>query len=536
MHGLSRYRIMATLLFGLLLGLTTQTLASADRAPATADHTKFEALKGPFNSAPEVTAACLTCHTEAGEQVRATTHWTWLYDHPETGQQLGKSKVINSFCGMVVTNEARCTSCHVGYGWEDMGQPPPVAENAVDCLVCHDTTREYWKFPTLAGFPTDIPREWPKGSGTLVLPPDLVKVARNVGASDRENCGSCHFYGGGADGVKHGDLDSSLVDPSHELDVHMASDGLDFSCSDCHTSWGHNVAGSRYQVNAKDTLGIDVPGHTDLGRASCESCHGSEPHPQAKLNDHVEKLACQTCHIPAFARGGVATKMWWDWSTAGKLDEDGQPMALKDENGHVSYLSEKGNFRHGENVTPEYAWFNGTVEYTLIDAKLDLTQSPVHINRVEGSPGDGDSRIWPFKVMRGKQPYDTVYETLLATHVFGKDDSSLWSNYDWPKALKTGSEWSGIPFSGEYDFIETTMHWPITHMVAPADQALDCAACHSANSRLAGLPGIYMPGHSSNPWLNRIGWLAVLLTLLGVALHGLARRFFRRRREHTKER
>jgi len=168
MHGLSRYRIMATLLFGLLLGLTTQTLASTERAPATADHTKFEALKGPFNSAPEVTA--------------------------------------------------------------------------------------------LAGFPTDIPREWPKGSGTLVLPPDLAKVARNVGASDRENCGSCHFYGGGADGVKHGDLDSSLVNPSHELDVHMASDGLNFSCSDCHTSWGHNVAGSRYQVNAKDTLGIDVPG------------------------------------------------------------------------------------------------------------------------------------------------------------------------------------------------------------------------------------------------------------------------------------
>ncbi|MFT6979896.1 MAG: hypothetical protein ACJARK_001397 [Marinobacter psychrophilus] len=52
MQGLSRYRIIATLLLELLLGLTTQTLASADRTPASADHTKFEALKGPFNSAP----------------------------------------------------------------------------------------------------------------------------------------------------------------------------------------------------------------------------------------------------------------------------------------------------------------------------------------------------------------------------------------------------------------------------------------------------------------------------------------------------
>ena len=33
------------------------------------------------------------------------------------------------------------------------------------------------------------------------------KVAQNVGLPARENCGGCHFYGGGGDGVKHGDLD-----------------------------------------------------------------------------------------------------------------------------------------------------------------------------------------------------------------------------------------------------------------------------------------------------------------------------------------
>jgi len=501
----------------------------AQRSPPTADHSKFEALKGPFEDATEVTEACLGCHTEAADQVKDTTHWTWLYDHQETGQQLGKSKVINSFCGMPVTNEARCTSCHVGYGWEDMNQPPPQADSAVDCLVCHDTTGDYWKFPTLAGHPTYVPREWPKGSGNLVQPPDLTNIAQNVGPSGRANCGSCHFYGGGGDGVKHGDLDSSLVNPPKALDVHMSPEGLDFACSDCHSTWGHNVSGSRYQVEAKDTLGIDVPGHTDMTRTTCESCHGASPHEQQKLNDHVDTLACQTCHVPEFARGGVPTKMWWDWSTAGKLDEDGNPITEYDENGHVSYLSEKGNFRHGEDVVPHYAWFDGTVEYTLIDEKLDLSNPPININRIDGGPDDPDSRIWPFKLMRGKQPYDTELGTLLVTHVFGADDTSLWSNFNWQKALEAGSEMSGMPFSGQFDFVETRMYWPIAHMVPPAEQALDCGSCHAAESRLAGVGGIYMPGHDSNIWLDRLGWLAVALTLLGVILHAIARMIFKGR-------
>jgi len=503
--------------------------ASAERPPATADHGKFKSLQGPFERAEDVTAACLECHTEAGEQIRDTTHWTWLYDHDETGQTLGKSKVINSFCGMPVTNEPRCTSCHVGYGWEDMREPPPEADNAVDCLVCHDTTGEYWKFPTLAGHPTYEPREWPKGSGNMVQPPDLANIAQNVGASDRANCGSCHFYGGGADGVKHGDLDSSLVDPPRHVDVHMSPDGLDFACSDCHSTWGHNVSGSRYQVNARDELGIDVPGHTDFTRASCESCHGMEPHDQPKLNDHVDKLACQSCHIPEFARGGVATKTWWDWSTAGRLDENGQPIKELDDHGHPSYLSEKGDFRHGENVVPEYDWFNGTVEYTLVDEPLDIDNPPVAINSIQGSADDPGSRIWPFKVMHGKQPFDTRHQTLLATHVFGADDTSLWSNFSWEKALQSASDMSGMPYSGEFSFIETTMHWPITHMVAPAEDAVRCSACHSEQSRLAGLGGIYMPGHDRNLWLDRIGWLLVAATLFGVVMHAIARVIFRGR-------
>ena len=81
------------------------------------------------------------------------------------------------------------------------------------------------------------------------------------------------------------------------------------------------------------------------------------------------------------------------------------------------------------------------------------------------------------------------------------------------------------PFSGKVDFIETDSTWPITHMVAPAKDALRCNDCHRAGGRLERVPGIYIPGRVSDHagWLETIGWGVALLTLLGVLGHGLAR-------------
>jgi hypothetical protein len=82
---------------------------------------------------------------------------------------------------------------------------------------------------------------------------------------------------------------------------------------------------------------------------------------------------------------------------------------------------------------------------------------------------------------------------------------------------------TGLPFSGQVDFIKTEMSWPITHMVAAKDKALGCVDCHAAESRLAGLPGVYMPNHSGNRLLDTIGWTLAGLTLLGVLGHGAGR-------------
>ncbi|HHB81531.1 MAG TPA: cytochrome C, partial [Aliiroseovarius sp.] len=283
-------------------GAVAQAEPPAPRAPepvtTTADHSEFKILQGPFASGPEVTAACLTCHNEADDQMMHRLHFTWDYESP-TGQELGKSNVINAFCGNVAGNEPRCTSCHAGYGWDDMASPAPQDSNAVDCLVCHDRSGQYTKTATGAGMPPLFPV--PEGTKTITgapaWPVNLPMAAQSVGNPGRDNCGNCHFYGGGGDNVKHGDLSSALYEPDLAVDVHMSPAGEDFTCATCHVGSEHQWDGSRYDM-AASYHEEQMPG-AEHSAASCESCHGDRPHPTnvegLKLNDHTDVLACQTC-------------------------------------------------------------------------------------------------------------------------------------------------------------------------------------------------------------------------------------------------
>jgi hypothetical protein len=123
-------------------------------------------------------------------------------------------------------------------------------------------------------------------------------------------------------------------------------------------------------------------------------------------------------------------------------------------------------------------------------------------------------------VHRGKQPYDKVNLTLTLQHTGGEDDTALWHNYDWQKAIGAGMKAGGLPYSGQYGFVDTELTWPITHMVAPKDDALTCAQCHSKHGRLKDIEGVYMPSRDGNKLLNIAGWTLALLTLIGVLVHG----------------
>ena len=480
---------------------------------STADHTKFKELQRHFDSGPAVTRACIKCHTEAAKQIHKTKHWTWEFLNPDNKQRLGKRNILNNFCITPQSNFAHCTNCHVGYGWVDEKYDFTVQEN-VDCLVCHDNTGDYYKSNENGG----LPRE-----GV-----DLAYIAQNVGKTSRDTCGMCHFYGGGGNGVKHGDMDNSLAVPDRDLDVHMDAVGEDFTCATCHKHIEHDIAGSRYTPEAAHTEDYHVhrSAFEEESNAHCRACHGNRPHKKEekqRLNNHAKKIACQTCHIPKIARGGVPTRMSWDWSTAGKLDEKGHPINERVD-GNLVYSSKRGTFTYAEDINPEYIWFNGEVRYQLLNEPVNTNEDGyVEINSFGGSPDDGKSRIWPVKVFRGVQPYDPELGTMVVPHTAGLNEDAYWKSFDWKKSITAGMLSAGQPFSGKVDFIKTQMSWPINHMVAPAEGAVGCDECHSKNGRLKDIEGIYIPSRDADPTLDKIGWLIALLTLVGVLAHGAGR-------------
>lgn len=412
--------------------------------PTPVDHHAL--ITQPVQTGPEVTQACLECHPNEAKEVMKTSHWTWagqkvrLPGRDEV-MQVGKVNLINNFCIHVGPNMPRCTACHVGYGWADDSFDFSV-EDHVDCLVCHDQTNTYQK--GLAGHPKE---------GV-----DLLAVAQSVGRPTRTNCGQCHFKGGGGDAVKHGDMDGSMYFPPERVDVHMGK--YDFQCVDCHRTKDHEIAGCAMSVC------IDRP-----RRVFCTDCHSQTPHGDQRLDTHTPTVACQTCHIPRMAID-APTKMYWDWSEAGQEDRPEDPHA---------YLKKKGSFRYAQNLEPEYYWYNGRAYRYLTGDKIDPNKV-VLINYPLGGPGDPEAKIWPFKVHRGKQVYDPVHKHLLIPKVFGP--GGYWKEFDWDKALRLGSEESGLPYSGQHDFVETSMHWPLSHMVQPKEEALQCVDCHGEQGRM----------------------------------------------------
>jgi hypothetical protein len=193
-------------------------------------------------------------------------------------------------------------------------------------------------------------------------------------------------------------------------------------------------------------------------------------------------VACQTCHLPTFAKS-LPTKTWWDWSTAGK---DVKPEEIaKDQYGMKLYDKMKGDFRWEKDVVPTYFWFNGKVDRYVAGDKIKPGKV-VTLTAPQGSRKDSKSKIMPFKVMRGKQAYDSGNNTIAFVNVFGPptSESAYWVQYDWNKAIAAGMKAAGQPYSGTYGFVETSMAWSVNHMVVPKDKALTCDDCHGKGGRM----------------------------------------------------
>ena len=354
----------------------------------------------------------------------------------------------------IASNEARCTSCHVGYGWKDASFDL-TDMSKIDCLVCHDTTGTYKKVPTGAGMPDPEV--------------DLAAVAKAVGPTSRKTCGTCHFNGGGGEAVKHADLSRQLLTPDRNCDVHMG--GYDFQCTECHRTRNHKIAGRSSSVAVVESS------------FSCENCHTANPHRgdgllDHHLNKHSQTIACNTCHSPVYAKC-KPTKVFWDWSKAGDVDRKPQ----KDKYGMPDYNWKKGEFRWQESAKPVYAWDSGFTQRVLIGDKTDWREGPINISEPVGSIKDPNSKIAPFKIMKGIQAVDAEYDYLLVPHLFPRnkeDKTAYWKNRDWQKSFADGMKAAGLKYSGTYEWATSQMYWRVEHEVMPADMALSCVQCHAS--------------------------------------------------------
>lgn len=481
-----------------------------------ADHSQFEILQQDFERPQDLTAACLSCHNKRDDELMASAHWRWERESELPNGRgtvsIGKKNLINNYCASAESNNGSCMRCHIGYGWKDKTFDFDDPTN-LDCLVCHDNTKTYKKRKGGAGMPSTAE------NATAEFPvPDYNYIAQNVGKPLKENCGFCHFHGGGGNNVKHGDLEEAMLDCSREVDVHMAKAGQDMSCNDCHLTERHNITGRAYSVSSENN-----------NRATCEHCHTSTPHNDKVIDLHNHKVACQTCHIPVYAKVNP-TVMYWDWSAAGRTDENGNPITEYDVNHKYSYLSIKGRFVWDDHVKPEYFWFNGTADHYLYGDTI--SEIPVKINTLMGKYEESDAKIWPVKVHRGKQAYDVVTKEIVNVKVFAekKGEGAFWEDLKWDTAIQLGMEYAGRYYSGQHDFVSTEMYWPLNHQVSPKEQTLKCVDCHtrSEEGRLANLAGFYLPGRDYAKGVDYTGFILIIISITGVVVHSLMRLFYKK--------
>lgn len=399
---------------------------------------------------------CLSCHAEQAVEMLQTTHYQWLGDAPDmvngVGFRQGKlTNAVNSYCINIQGNWPVCGTCHVGRGL----RPDEAGNNLenIDCLMCHN-----------ADYATRRTR-LPDGSMGVEPPDD--SLVQNVHRPDRANCLACHAKAGGGDGVKRGDLSLATVsNTERSFDFHMNSAGPDLACQSCHVFRNHKVIGK----------GSDLRPTDDLSRGSevsCLTCHtdkaSREGHDTEKINDHVNRIACQTCHIPVYAK--VATETFRDW----RIHHDGRPADESALPGHP-YTEKMAE------LTPSYKFWNRTSDNTLLGDDVSWTYNEETDTWPTSTPLGNitDGKLYPFKYKTAMQPKTRADDRLIALNTF----EYLKETGNVNTAVQQGLTAMGYPADEPVDWVITDTYQLLNHGINPASDALQCIDCHDNTNRM----------------------------------------------------
>ena len=401
---------------------------------------------------------CIGCHQKQVAEVAGSTHYKWTGDAPDmvngAGFQQGKlTNAVNSYCINILGNWPVCGACHVGRG-KRPDDSAATSEN-VDCLMCHST--EYSSQRVRLS----------DGSMGVITPSDT--MVQNLHSPNRTNCLACHAKAGGGDGVKRGDFSlATATNSDPHFDVHMNTNGKDLDCQACHVFQNHRVIGKGSDLRPTDDA--------DRGaEVSCLTCHQDkdtlEGHDTKKIGDHVARVACQTCHIPLYAK--VATETHRDWRThhdgtlADGLSGPGHP--------HTEKLSD---------LTPIYAFWNRLSNNALLgdDASrtYDKNFDTYPTSRPIGDVNDDGSKLYPFKYKTAVQPKTIADNLLIALDTF----EYLKVSGDVATAIQKGLVNMEYPADTPYEWVKTDTYQLLNHGINPGSGALQCADCHGTTAQM----------------------------------------------------
>lgn len=400
---------------------------------------------------------CLQCHSEQGAEVHASVHYQWKGETPDmtngSGPQGKIAGAVNSYCINILGNWNACGGCHVGRGALPEETPTIQQLENIDCMMCHQ--KAYRRVKVDGEF---VPDETAMGMS-------MDEAARTVHLPERANCLQCHAKAGGGDAVKRGDLAlAQIATTDRDFDVHMATTGANLQCRDCHTSRNHRIAGKGSDLRPTD---LDVT-------VECSNCHGEKLQTGGHSNEYVDRhparVACQTCHIPVYAKDASdtvateATETHRTWLASHATAPPFHPAMDK-----------------ANDLQPEYRFWNRRSDnYLLHDrAQLDPTTGRYPTSRPEGSVGDANSKLYPFKYKTAEQPIMNATGELIAL-----DTSVFFATADAAAATEQGLINMGYSGTEAYSWVETDTFQMLNHEVSPSSQALTCTDCHGSTSRM----------------------------------------------------
>ena len=283
-----------------------------------------------------------------------------------------------------------CGQCHIGGQFQaPLGEMMPMyttlpeEKDAIDCLICHSALYDMDR------------RVVVEDGGRLRWGQDRsLRAAMAVTAPVAQACLRCHQHNFGGD-IYVDEADPSFMPSiaapgagrprvahpgskrgtpySPSWDVHAAA-GL--GCLDCHPTEGHRMAKG---LHTTTMMANDLPRRA----VTCTQCHEAPVHTDADgadhLNDHLERVACVTCHIPSLHEDNVTRRDFGEtefeegpgihvYHDAVKRSAPGEGIAYVWWNGDATFL---GNpigdhpdggtgyrFYDAANVWPEYRDFD----------------------------------------------------------------------------------------------------------------------------------------------------------------------------------